>query len=367
MIITLVIDPEAFNKEGFTKLHSQNALELFRSLENNALMLVDIQNIMREQLKEKIKALPQQLINKVQKKLKAALINKKIRIVPCLDFNPIKCTDFLSLHKQIKNNVNENRLDAIISNTKSQKKLCSIGAIDNSVIPLEDYIESNIREKQNDYSQSSDRLDILPLNKVNELISRVLWYGKTLSFFDGIIGKAIVVKEVNSSFIIDEKKSSKNLKKWYDFISDIIELWENNCHFENDKKFIEIFTCELELYKPSNIEWPDFNKKQEPIRSEARKLIEENLIYPLNEKFKWSNNKIKLHIKRDIEKKFHCRYLQINQTILNIGRGFDIYKPRQYKKFRCTDISIKPKMASLLQEIRKLEEVGLNNQNSKIS
>jgi len=355
MIIALIVDPKAFCRDNFTKLHSQNALVLVRGLKHNAIMLVDSKNIMTEQLKANIKSLPQKLLSKIFVELLDGGWKNKKYIIPCLDFDYNQNFNFVTLYKKIKDSANTQYLDAIIANDDALKSLCSARIIGKEVVPLSAYILSNIEEKRYNYSKFSETLDKIHLDKAKELISRCLWHTKKLSFFDNIIGAKLVTKKNGNNIKINENASACHLQKWLDGLSYILKLWHENDYPKSEPKTINIYTGELFFWKTKDEKWNAFYKKHKNIRLEAKEFINERLIAPLKIKFPWCNN-INLHVKKDPENIFRDRHLQTDNFIVNFSKGFDFLKKNG--EFKRIYISIKTDVASDLQDIRELEEIN---------
>ena len=348
MIITIIVEPKTFLLKNSSKQNCQNALILVRALANNALMLIDTNDVIVNQIRKNIKESSDKCIRKVTKELIQVLKKNKCT-VPYLNFAPDLERDSISLYKEIEKCTNKQFLDGIVINDNSQKHLEGAKITDNEIIPLKDYISSDIEEKRYNYAKFSETLDKIHPDKAKELISRCLWHTKKLSFFDKYIG-ALKLKDG----AIDPNKSSNHLQKWLDGLSYILQLWHENDCFKKDMKTIDIYTGELFLRRSKNENWTELNKRHENIRHEAKEFINERLIVPLKGKFPWCNN-INLHVKRDPKNIFRDRHLQTDNIILNFSKGFDLF----YKSsFRCSYLSIKPDAASSLQDIRKLEEIN---------
>lgn len=90
--------------------------------------------------------------------------------------------------------------------------------------------------------------------------------------------------------------------------------------------------------------------KLERNQENHRKVVRE-LIEPLNsdEDFSWQ---IKLSVKDDPDGIFHARYLETQQAIIRIDRGFDLFK--QDGAFRRNFLTLNMTEGSHLRECREL-------------
>jgi hypothetical protein len=375
MIITIVIDPEAFNKETFlTEVHTINAEDIIKSLKKNSLIIVDADNKMKDQIYNNIKRLPRTIKKKLQMEFEHILRYKGGNIISCLNFNYNECFNFIDIYKEIINSPKKQYIDVMITNKNGLKDLCREGIKDEeNVILLKEYRDSKIEKKREEFFEGSESLDRLELFKVDELISRVLWYTRKLSFYDPIIGNNLSLIEnsnppkrsdskseehlekVNKLRLIENSnwlelnisKSKEHLEKWYDGISYILTLWENNCYFKEENKKIEIFTETMWLPRID-----DYNEYKK-VRLKIKNFINDNLIIPLCLKFSWCN--ITLHIKnRKYYNIFRSRYLQTENTIIKFEKGFDLKKNG---KFLRNDLSFKSDAARDLIDIRKIKEI----------
>ena len=354
MIITIVIDPEAFNKETFiTEVHTINAEDIIKSLKKNSLIIVDTDNKMMNRICDNLKNLPYAIKKNLQIELEHILRYKGSNIIRCLNFNSNICLNFINLYTEIVNSTKNQYIDVIITNESGLNDLCKKGIKDEEkVVLLKKYRDSKIEKKRKEFLEGSESLDRLERWEVDELISRVLWYTRNLSFYDPIPGGQLKLNSASSE--LNDSESKAHLNKWVEGISYILTLWENNCYFKKENKKVKIYTEATWL--PYHI-FKDYNKRIE-VRQKIRKFINENLINPLKKSFPWCN--ITLHIKnrknRKHDKIFRDRHLQTDNFIVNFSKGFDFLKKNG--EFKRIYISIKTDVASDLQDIRELEEIN---------
>ena len=346
MIIAIIIDPESFNKETFTtEVHTLHAEDIIESLKKNSLIIVDTDNKMMNRICDNLKNLPYAIEH--------ILRYKGSNIIRCLNFNSNICLNFINLYTEIVNSTKNQYIDVIITNESGLNDLCKKGIKDEEkVVLLKKYRDSKIEKKRKEFLEGSESLDRLERWEVDELISRVLWYTRNLSFYDPIAGGQLKLNSASSE--LNDSESKAHLNKWVEGISYILTLWENNCYFKKENKKVKIYTEATWL--PYHI-FKDYNKRIE-VRQKIRKFINENLINPLKERFPWCD--ITLHIKnRKKHNIFRSRYLQTDNVIVKFDKGFDLLKN---DCFLCNDLSIALKKARDLKDIRKLDEIYLKKE-----
>lgn len=116
---------------------------------------------------------------------------------------------------------------------------------------------------------------------------------------------------------------------------------------------MRIYTCEAEHIRDDETEHAKESKlkrNQENYRKIVRELIE-----PLKSQFPWS---IELFVKSDSDGIFHARYLETQHAIINVERGFDMFKPNG--SFKRNFFTLHTEASSHLKECRNLPDANVS-------
>ena len=97
--------------------------------------------------------------------------------------------------------------------------------------------------------------------------------------------------------------------------------WKKQGYFASDSgSFVEVYSCESE---PISDHEGEYAKQQKLKRNiEAKKIIEQKLIAPLQKKYSLPIN---VYFKKDSKNIFHARHLRTQSAIILFDRGFDLF------------------------------------------
>lgn len=319
MLISIVIDPKAFNYNYF-KLKESNILNakiILDGVLSNGVILMDSEDgVINKELNNNI----MELCNKgeIYFTTKWAEIlknrNKHIVFLP----NSLKAEDF---NTSIENITKILKPDGIIVEEKDQK-INQFSNIDKSLfILLSDYYESEVEQRRKYYYQNLDTLDRIDTDEIKSLFISFLRYSKYLKFYDKYLGRA------NENDFSQYEKS----------ISYIIDIWINEgILFSHFQPSVEIITCCGNFRRDKTL----------------RPTIENKLLVPLRKKY---SIHIGLVIKEDQRSEMHARFLKTNNILLSFDRGFDLFN--NSGKFKKNILKIESNCESYIQHWSNLNNI----------
>lgn len=329
MLVSAVLDPSAFDKECFDELYRIYAEEFLLGIERNGVLIVDSDNRLRDALVRAVQSLDPKYSQRLQILVYEILLNNRSkRIVRCSVAENARRTDFFGLTSHLQTLT---EADALVTN----QPLLEGG---NEVVLLSKYRDSGIERERRRYDDGMVPIDVLSKSKVDDIIVRSVRFAKWLRFYDGYIG------------------TGNNISHFRNGIAYILSLWKDKGFFvpEEGVGSVEIYTC------PAERIWDDEDDhvKESKLKRnrDNYKKIYQNLILPLRKIFPWP---VKLFVKSDPDGIFHARYLETQQAIIRIDRGFDLFN--QNGGFRRNFFTLNMAESSHLRDCRKLPNVDIGD------
>ena len=308
MLVSAVLDPSAFDTEYFNEneLYTIQAVDFLKGIEKNGLLIVDSENRLRDEIVKQYKALPSKPRERLRILVEELLLKKRSRrIIAChLSSSNIPSMNLLDLAYNLKA---DTKVDALIVGKESLETLKSDRRFNESIIPLSEYRDSDFEKNREMYETRVGPIDTLPKSEVEDILIRSIRFAKWLRFYDAYIG------------------TGSNTSRFRKGIEYILSLWYEHGFFASQRGIgsVEIYTCSAERILESETDHAK-TSKLERNRDNYQRVIR-NLIEPLKEKFPyWS---VRFSIKDDPDYIFHARFLEAEHTIIQVDRGFDLFRP----------------------------------------
>lgn len=295
MLVSAVLDPSAFDSDYFNELYRIYAEDLLKGIERNGLLIVDLDSILENELSERIYSVPTEYGQHLQIYLEELLKNRNRRIVECpVSTNDTSSGNLLDLADHLKK---DTQADALVVGDESLKTLKSDQRYGADIVPLSEYRDSSFEKDRQRYEVQGASIDTLPEAEVEDIIIRSVRFAKWLRFYDPYIGRG------------------RNTRAFRKGIEYILSLWSQHGFFASRQSVesVDIFTC---------------SDQHVHVQDQHRKITQ-SLIGPLTHRFPFS---ISFSIKDDPNHIFHARYLETQQAIIRVDRGFDLF--RQNGRFR---------------------------------
>ena len=319
MLVSVVIDPSAFDLDYFDSLYRVHAEDLLKGIERNGLLIVDLENILEKELSERIFSIPPQYGQYLQIYFVELLKNRNRRIVECpVSLNNASSASLLDLAYNLKV---DTEADALIVGNESLERLKSDHRYSEDVVPLSEYRDSDFEKDRDRYDKQVGPIDTLPKSEVEELIIRSVRFAECLTFYDPYIG-------------------GRNICAFREGIEYILCLWYKHGLFSSQQGngSVRIFTC-----------------RDLGIRNQHQKLVEK-LKTPLESKFPWPVQFL-IKINANPKRIFHARYLETQQVIIQVERGFDLFD--RDGEFKVNFFTLTRDESSLLKRYRELPDADL--------
>ncbi|MCY4234665.1 MAG: hypothetical protein OXE59_13125 [Bacteroidetes bacterium] len=182
------------------------------------------------------------------------------------------------------------------------------------LIKFDNYLQSEFEKQRNRFFMIKPLQDF-QLDQRKKLFSKFLRFTKEIRIYDKHIGHA------------------NNLSGFLKGINWILNLWKDDGYFFNANPKLYIYTAD------------------HGINANDRNRLKSDLLDELSNNF--GALSIKLYLQKlENSSHFHARYLQTNSSILLIERGFNFLKDQTGKTVLDTEIALKPKSASYLDQLR---------------
>ena len=179
-------------------------------------------------------------------------------------------------------------------------------------------------------------IDTLSKSEVKEMIIRTVRFAKCLKFYDRHIGLG------------------SNTCHFGAGIEYILCLWHKYGLFASDQDFgkVKIYTCSADCILEEDTDSKKEKKKRK--NREQHQNIVRDIITPLKKSF---HGPVEVLIKEDPDNIFHARYLESEQAVVRVDRGFRLFK--QGKKFRQNLFNLHMDESSLLKRYESLPDADL--------
>ncbi len=307
MVMSAVIDPDGFSRKEFEQAGYQDQVAmLFRGIEENGVILLDLDGQLLVDLEEKVAQLP----IKYRQDLETRLVEfKKKRNRGKL----IKCrADICGTSPGQRTS---ERIKRVASGAKADAVFSTLGHCQTnsagdqvSICPISQYISSDFEKQRHSYMSKLESFDESRRRDFDELIIRATRFSVWLRFYDKQIGKG------------------SNVSNFRRGIHHILKLWSENAHFPPE--WVQVFTTQAPIIKTDQGQYV-CQQKAEKNRDASQKVIRE-LITPLQEEFGF---RVDLVIKRvEPRERFHARFLQTQTVSLLFEGGFDILESDESMK-----------------------------------
>ena len=337
MLVSAVVDPSAFDKEYFEesdKSYKIQAEDLLKGIEENGILLFDSEGILRAALIEQIKSLSNTVGQQLQTLLAELLKNKSKRFVTCcVSLNDTLSDDLLKLACCLKK---DTKADVLIASPQSLETLISKEKNVKEVVPLSEYRDSDFEKYRQRYRAGLGSIDTLPKSEVKEMIIRTVRFAKCLKFYDRHIGLR------------------SNTCHFGAGIEYILCLWHKYGLFASDQDFgkVKIYACSADCILEEDTDSKKEKKKRK--NGEQHQNIVRDIITPLKKSF---GGPVEVLIKEDPDNIFHPRYLDSEQAVVRVDRGFRLFK--QGRKFRQNLFNLHMDESSLLRRYESLPDADL--------
>ncbi len=306
MIISLILDPAVMNEEHFEGIHGYRSSvhAVFKGLKKNGVLVVDSQGILQKELAESIKGLPPKYRYQLLEYYTQLLMNKKKRMIQ-LNAQGSK-GGVLGIISRLSD------LHAVDAVCVSQGVLDGGASVPANALPIAQYADSEVELLRDRFYSELPPLNQLSMREVRDCFERAVRYCKWLRFYDKQIGKG------------------NNLEGFFRGIDFILTIWKNSHVVPKEKPEVQIITSTCH-YLPRECEEPlDVWEEKNRENQSAIKRVQERLIEPLQRKY--SDWQIGLRVKNVHPDLFHARYLHGQFLILNLERGFDFIRGRDYEE-----------------------------------
>jgi len=320
MLVSAVLDPSAFDSDYFDELYRIHAEDLLKGIERNGLLIVDLDNILEDELTERVYSVPTEYGQHLQIYLEELLKNRNRRIVEWpVSTNDASSGNLLDLAYHLKR---DTQADALVVGDESLETLKSEQKYGTDIVPLSEYRYSGFEKDRQRYEIQGVSIDKLPEAEIEDIIIRSVRFTKWLRFYDPYIGRG------------------GNTRAFRKGIEYILSLWYQHGFFASHQGVgsVEIFTCSAQ-----HVHVHDQHRR-----------ITQGLIEPLTRRFPLPIN---VSIKEDPNRIFHARYLETQQAIIRVDRGFDIFN--RNGGFRTNFFTLNMAESSHLKECRNLPNATL--------
>ena len=287
MLISVVIDPESFDRSHFaTSGYREQAEILFRGLESNGLLLADSQSKLLDELDEKLSKLSTKDGQQLQ--IRFAEMRKRpghrLILVDPSRCDTRRCSGLHHVACTVRARCSG---DTVVLGEPTFKEFQSRGIPCGTFTPLSRYIFSDLELERRRIMEQLPCIDQMRPGEFDDLISRSVRFSKTLRFFDKQIGKG------------------GSLGRFKAGIERILRLWTLNCHFAKPTLRAELYTCVQDTHEPESV---------------VHKRVLEWISQPLSIEF---GVPFTLYWKEDSSRISHDRYLQSDNVTLYFSKGFD--------------------------------------------
>jgi hypothetical protein len=323
MLISIVILPEAFSVEHFSKPQYQDNMQiLLEGIQTNGLILVDKEDRLFKELCDKVLSLAEngkyqkivihfeELVKK-QRARKIRFVKTNISSKPALQLSEVAARIAIDCKGcSLLTDPNTTYHSTVIQTTGGKVP----------VIPILNYIPSNIEAERKKYLNGLPSLDMMEIGQFDKLIIDATRFSRSLKFYDKQIGKGT------------------NLSRFRLGIKKILQLWVKNAYFPKNELSVILYTVVDE----------SINRRTDA--AEAYNKVKANLVDSLAEEF---GLRFEFIMKHDPESHCHARHLQTQTFAIMFEKGFDFLE--NDGKLSRTFITIGGDFSDHLNEFQKLK------------
>lgn len=281
MLVSAIIDPKAFDRSAFdTPGYLQNAELLFKRIAmKNGLLVTDTRGLLATALKDALEALPTRDSQVLLPCLAEVLKNRRVELESVLQPSASRA-DFLAALGALQTCA---CADGIVIRSAPANP----SAANPSLVPVDDFSRSEF-EHRAEGLERVEPLDRLPRSEVEDLLVRIVRHTAWLRFYDAQIGK-----------------SRSDCDRFYRGLAYILELWtKHGVHASLPRSQVAIYTVAPSTALPER--WRE---------------IEVSILAPLRA----LHPNVSICVKRDPDRVFHARYLEVETAAIQFDRGFDLF------------------------------------------
>ncbi len=335
MLVSAVLEPSVFDVKFFDELYTIHAVDFLRGIERNGLLIVDedgaLQNDFLKRFDEEeneYEPIPIKYRLRIQKPVEELLLkNKSKRLISFPVSSKISSSeDLFELASALKK---DTKADTLIVGNDNFKMNRFNPKHKDGIVSLPKYRDTDVEKNRQRYCVGLAPIDTLPRCEVEDIIVRSIRYSKWLRFYDRYIGTG------------DSTSDFRNGIRY------ILTLWYKHGYFSSKQGIgeVQIYTCYAEHIPKDEI--PHVNRK---VNMELRNRL-------MNGFPNWWQ--FQLFVKKDPKRIFHARYLETQQAIIRIDRGFDLFE--QNGGFKRNFFTLNMAESSHLKECRELPNANVGN------
>jgi hypothetical protein len=322
MLISAVILPESLSADRFVDpSYHLNTETLLRGIDANGIILVDANERIYNKICDNVESLATTKKGKTTHALFEELLKKKRQKI--VRFLATNCSFHpgISPEDACADIAVQCKADSLITDPDHHHRLASKSGSSVQVIPMTEYISSDVEVGRRRFYESLPSLDRMAPGEFDRLIVGATRFSRWLRFYDKQIGKGT------------------GLSRFRRGIEKILRLWVDNAYFPKEQLSVEVFTVvddsAYKIYDPSV----------------AYHRVKGDLIEALANQF---GLPFKFHFKRDENSICHPRYLQTQSLAVLFEKGFDFVEDDDSlcRTFIKPDAGCAPH----LQDYRKLDE-----------
>lgn len=321
MLVSAVLDPSALDAEYFDALYTIQAVDFLKGIQKNGLLIVDSENRLRDALVKQVKALPIKPQQRLRFLIEELVLKKRSKriIAGFVALNDAASVSLLDLAYHLKTGT---QADALIVGDDSLETLKAAQRHSEHIVPLSEYRDSDFETNRQRYENQIGPIDELSESEIEDIIIRSVRFTKWLRFYDPYIGR---------------QENTSNFRAGIEYI---LYLWYEHGFFASQQGVgsVDIFTC---------------SAPHVPVHDQYQRVVQE-LTTPLKHRFPWP---VTFLIKDDPNRIFHARYLETQQAIIRVDRGFDLFN--RNGGFRRNFFTLNMAESSHLKECRNLPNATL--------
>jgi hypothetical protein len=317
MLMTAVIQPEAFDRTHFTTPGYRDQAEmLLRGMESNGLLILDPNCRLLKEINDRVDLLSTKDGQQLQIRLAELQKNERRRVLTA-ERSKCPCATTLSLLETARTVHATLNTDTLIVDAGSYSQIQSAGQSTTNVTALGSYISSDFERKRHNCLDLIPPIDKMAPGEFDDHMIRVTRFAKRLRFYDKQIGKG------------------SSLGGFRTGIGKILSLWVSNAHYPRHTLSAEIYTCVQRTNDPTDVVYARISG------SLVRRLATDNCI------------PITFFFKEDSPALTHDRFLQTDSVPVYFSKGFD-YLEEDGTLHRCA-VKVDNGAYEHLQEYRNLK------------
>ena len=324
MLVSALVDPAAFDERHFQDKHYGSwARQFFKEMTTeNGLFLADRdKRLLVQGLRQRFLALNEKHRQQLLLCLAEAIKQKRFHFGDCSDVDTLNiCCELIDQYNP----------DAVIASPENINRFRHLGEADSdTVLSFHEYQDSNFQKARRRYIYEHQDLAQMEATERENIFFRITQFSDHLKIYDKQIG--------NCSN--GPAKYRDNLDRFRKGIEFVLNQWPHSV--QKKEGHLEIFTCALH------------NRKDDKFECE-KDIILNRLLKPLRQRRR--TIEISLFVKKDSNRSMHARYLQTQNAVFSIERGFDFYDDEENFKLNPISLVMGQGIVDTLQEFRRLDD-----------